>query len=183
MAQPISEHIPPSDHWLQLISCLGTDIQKAALHSRRQKARPWISRSMGLAFRSSAQCGEITVFTLWTLMGRNPHPWMGLPVAIFSIKLYSRIILWKMEHIPWFWTTYREILLISTMWVINSTSGLEQHDSINFTQVTITTQVGNDTEDLIVNTFQNTHPFFLYTPESDWYTPNSVSSFSGASGQ
>ncbi|KJA19814.1 hypothetical protein HYPSUDRAFT_143241 [Hypholoma sublateritium FD-334 SS-4] len=53
---------------------------------------------------------------------------------------------------------------------------------VDIDYVTITTQVGNNTEDLIVNTFQNTHPSFLYSPESDWYTPSTVSSFSGASG-
>ena len=190
-----SETDPKADEWVYLLLsrviinlnwplCSGTGTQRAVSHSRRRRAPPWIWRSMGQVFRSWAQCEEITVCTPWPLMGRSQRAWMGLQVQICSIKLYSKIILCKTELILWFWKTSRTTLLISTMWVINSTTRKKQYSSlISATQVTITTQIGNSTEELIVNTFSNTHPSFQYTPESDWYTPNSVSSFSGASGQ
>lgn len=44
------------------------------------------------------------------------------------------------------------------------------------------TSVGNDAETLIVNTYQDSHPAFSYSPTSSWGTPDFVSSFSGSTG-
>jgi hypothetical protein len=48
--------------------------------------------------------------------------------------------------------------------------------------VTFETNIGNDDEDLIVNTFKDTHPSFTYTPSSAWTTPALVGTFQGGSG-
>lgn len=50
-------------------------------------------------------------------------------------------------------------------------------------QVTFKTNVGQDGEDIIINTFQNAHPSFSYTPASSWKTPSQVERFMGGSGQ
>jgi hypothetical protein len=50
-------------------------------------------------------------------------------------------------------------------------------------QVSWQTSVGNDDETLIVNTYQDSHPAFSYSPASSWGTPDFVSSFSGSTGQ
>ncbi|PPQ90545.1 hypothetical protein CVT25_015859 [Psilocybe cyanescens] len=49
--------------------------------------------------------------------------------------------------------------------------------------VTFESSVGKDDEDLIVNTYQDTHPAFSYTPSSAWNTPSNVGTFLGGSGQ
>lgn len=43
--------------------------------------------------------------------------------------------------------------------------------------------VGKDDESIIVNTFQDSHPAFSYSPSSSWGTPSNVATFSGGSGQ
>jgi hypothetical protein len=53
---------------------------------------------------------------------------------------------------------------------------------IDVDYVTFGTNIGNDDEDLIVNTFQDTHPSFTYTPPSAWTTPAMVGTFQGGSG-
>lgn len=50
-------------------------------------------------------------------------------------------------------------------------------------KVTFDSSVGTDGEDLIVNTYQDTHPSFSYTPASAWHTPSNVGFFVGGSGQ
>ncbi|KDR74999.1 hypothetical protein GALMADRAFT_1332029 [Galerina marginata CBS 339.88] len=49
--------------------------------------------------------------------------------------------------------------------------------------LTFQTNVGKDDEQLIVNTYQDTHPTFTYTPSSSWRAPSMVETFSGSSGQ
>ncbi|KAF9484860.1 hypothetical protein BDN70DRAFT_989336 [Pholiota conissans] len=49
--------------------------------------------------------------------------------------------------------------------------------------VAIEVGIGQDDEDLIVNTYQDIHPIFTYAPLSSWTTtPESVGAFSGSSG-
>ena len=105
--------------------CSRTDIQKAASHSRRHQARPWISRSMGLESHSSVQSVEITVFTLWILMERNLHRRMGLRLPIFSTRLYLRLTHCKWELITWFWPTSRQNFLISITYVTTQLNALD----------------------------------------------------------
>uniref|UniRef100_A0A8H7Y8L4 Transmembrane protein n=1 Tax=Psilocybe cubensis TaxID=181762 RepID=A0A8H7Y8L4_PSICU len=42
--------------------------------------------------------------------------------------------------------------------------------------------VGTDNEQLIVNTYQDTHPALKYTPPSSWGAPHNIGKFSGGSG-
>ncbi|PPQ72627.1 hypothetical protein CVT25_007905 [Psilocybe cyanescens] len=49
--------------------------------------------------------------------------------------------------------------------------------------VTFLSSVGNDDENLVVNTYRDTHPAFSYTPSSAWSTPSNVGTFLGGSGQ
>ncbi|KDR74996.1 hypothetical protein GALMADRAFT_211337 [Galerina marginata CBS 339.88] len=44
------------------------------------------------------------------------------------------------------------------------------------------TDIGQDNETLIVNSYQDIHPAFTYTPPSSWTTPDAVGTFSGGSG-
>jgi len=48
--------------------------------------------------------------------------------------------------------------------------------------ITFQTSVGKDDEDLIVNTYQDNHPSFTYSPSSSWKAPDMVGTFSGSSG-
>ncbi|PPQ90562.1 hypothetical protein CVT25_015876 [Psilocybe cyanescens] len=48
--------------------------------------------------------------------------------------------------------------------------------------IMIKSNIGVDDEDIIVNTYQNTHPAFTYTPASSWNTPSNVGTFVGGSG-
>ncbi|KAH9475073.1 hypothetical protein JR316_0012178 [Psilocybe cubensis] len=53
---------------------------------------------------------------------------------------------------------------------------------IDVDYVTFQSSIGEDDDPLIVNTFQDTHPAFDYSPSSSWGIPNNVGSFSGGSG-
>ncbi|KDR74994.1 hypothetical protein GALMADRAFT_69932 [Galerina marginata CBS 339.88] len=48
--------------------------------------------------------------------------------------------------------------------------------------VTFQSNVGQDNETLIVNSYQDNHPSFAYSPPSSWKTPDAVGMFSGGSG-
>uniref|UniRef100_A0A8H7Y753 Uncharacterized protein n=1 Tax=Psilocybe cubensis TaxID=181762 RepID=A0A8H7Y753_PSICU len=54
---------------------------------------------------------------------------------------------------------------------------------IDVDYVVFQSSIGEDGENLIVNTFQDTHPAFNYAPSSSWGTPSNVGTFSGGSGQ
>ncbi|KAH9484966.1 hypothetical protein JR316_0001870 [Psilocybe cubensis] len=45
------------------------------------------------------------------------------------------------------------------------------------------TSVGTDNEELIVNTYQDNHPSFTYSPSSAWHLPSNVGFFVGGTGQ
>ncbi|KAF9568212.1 hypothetical protein CPC08DRAFT_655086, partial [Agrocybe pediades] len=56
----------------------------------------------------------------------------------------------------------------------------QQNNFLDVDYITFQTSVGQDGEDLIVNTFQDDHPAFVYTPISSW--SNSSDTFSWFSG-
>ncbi|KAF4621065.1 hypothetical protein D9613_000163 [Agrocybe pediades] len=59
----------------------------------------------------------------------------------------------------------------------------EQDESFDLDYVTFQTSVGKENEHLIVNTYQDDHPSFIYTPASAWSTSsNKASWFSGSNG-
>ncbi|KAF9568198.1 hypothetical protein CPC08DRAFT_625728 [Agrocybe pediades] len=76
------------------------------------------------------------------------------------------------------------------LYATNATLGLHsltvvnvEDASLDVDYVTFQTSVGQDGEQLIVNTFEDNHPSFVYSPASAWSTsPAQVNWFSGSSG-
>ncbi|KAF4621287.1 hypothetical protein D9613_000208 [Agrocybe pediades] len=76
------------------------------------------------------------------------------------------------------------------LYTTNATLGLHsltvvnvEDASLDVDYVTFQTSVGQDGEQLIVNTFEDNHPSFVYSPASAWSTsPAQVNWFSGSSG-
>ncbi|KAF4620438.1 hypothetical protein D9613_000214 [Agrocybe pediades] len=59
----------------------------------------------------------------------------------------------------------------------------QQNAFIDVDYITFETNVGKDGEELIVNSFEDDHPAFAYTPASSWSTsPDQLSWFSGSTG-
>ncbi|KAF9568203.1 hypothetical protein CPC08DRAFT_600539, partial [Agrocybe pediades] len=59
----------------------------------------------------------------------------------------------------------------------------QQNAFIDVDYITFETNVGKDGEELIVNSFEDDHPAFTYTPASSWSTsPDQLSWFSGSTG-
>ncbi|KAF9484861.1 hypothetical protein BDN70DRAFT_943805 [Pholiota conissans] len=60
----------------------------------------------------------------------------------------------------------------------------EKQAFVDVDYVSIEVDIGEENEDLIVNSYQDANPIFSYTPASAWATtPDSVGSFSGSSGR
>ncbi|KAF8971163.1 hypothetical protein BDZ97DRAFT_1651486 [Flammula alnicola] len=67
--------------------------------------------------------------------------------------------------------------------VTNAGGSSTANSFLDLDYVAFQTSVGKDDENLIVNTFQDTHPSFIYTPSSSWdVIPDTVGAFSGSSG-
>ncbi|KAF9547703.1 hypothetical protein CPC08DRAFT_625535 [Agrocybe pediades] len=80
--------------------------------------------------------------------------------------------------------------LMQVLYTGNATLGMhtvtvtnDQDEFFDLDYVTFQTSVGKENEHLIVNTYQDDHPSFIYTPASAWSTSsNKASWFSGSNG-
>ncbi|KAF8160607.1 hypothetical protein B0H34DRAFT_838329 [Crassisporium funariophilum] len=59
----------------------------------------------------------------------------------------------------------------------------DNNDFFDIDYVSFTTSAGASNEPLIVDTYQNSHSSFSYSPPASWVTPPMIGTFSGSSGQ